>query len=73
MNYLENSGEGKNRRYARLRLEVEEILRREIAKVAEKAWDNQISAHILDDLSNRKSDPYRVSEEILSKILSSYK
>lgn len=68
-NYLESSGEGKKRKFDRLRLEVEEILRREIAKVAEKAWDRKISSHILEDLAARRNDPYRVTEEILSNIL----
>lgn len=69
--FLENSPEGLKRKYARLRLEVEEILKREIAKVAEKAWDKNLSGDVLDELSTRKKDPYTVAEDLLSGVIAS--
>lgn len=69
--FLENSTEGLKKRFSRLRLEVEEILKREIARVAEKAWDKNISEKILEDLAARRKDPYTVAEELLSGVISS--
>ncbi len=68
--FLERSSEGQRRKLARARLEVEEVLRREIAKIAEKAWDRQISGDVLEDLAARINDPYTVAYELLSKIIS---
>ncbi len=68
--FLQTTNEGKRRKYQRLRIEVEEILKREIAKIAEKAWDRQIEEDILDDLFARKRDPYTVSENLLSEFIS---
>lgn len=68
--FLERSSEGRRRKLTRVRLEVEEILRREIAKTAEKAWDRQISGDVLEELAARKKNPYTVAYELLSKIIS---
>ncbi len=67
--FLQNTSEGKRRKYQRLRIEVEEILKREIARIAEKAWDRQIEADILDELFARKKDPYSVAENLLSEFI----
>ncbi len=69
--FLESNSEGSKRKFARLRLEVEEILKREIAKVAEKAWDKRISGDVLEELYARRKDPYTVAEELLSGVISS--
>jgi len=69
--YLKKSSEGLLRREARLRLEVEEIMKREIAKVAERAWEKRVAGEIIADLSERRKDPYTVSEELLSGLFSS--
>ncbi|MDO9507908.1 MAG: methylmalonyl Co-A mutase-associated GTPase MeaB [Thermovirgaceae bacterium] len=69
--FLENNSEGKRRKMARLRIEVEEILKREIAKIVENAWDRQISSEVLEDLAARKKDPYTVADELLLKVISS--
>ena len=68
--YLAGSTEGKRRKRRRLRLEVEEIVKREIAKVAEKAWDDHITAGILEDLDLRRTDPYSVADDLLSRVFS---
>jgi len=68
---LKKSSEGLLRREARLRLEVEEIMKREIAKVAERAWEKRVAGEIIADLSERRKDPYTVSEELLSGLFSS--
>lgn len=69
--FLEKTSEGKKRKYARLRLEVEEILKREIARVAEKAWDRKISKDVLEELAARRKDPYTVAEDLLSGVINS--
>ncbi|MFA5621301.1 MAG: methylmalonyl Co-A mutase-associated GTPase MeaB [Thermovirgaceae bacterium] len=68
--YLAGSAEGKRRKRRRLRLEVEEIVKREIAKVAEKAWDDHINTGILEDLDLRRTDPYSVADDLLSRVFS---
>jgi LAO/AO transport system kinase len=68
--YLAGSAEGKRRKRRRLRLEVEEIVKREIAKVAEKAWEDRITAGILEDLDLRRIDPYSVADDLLSRVFS---
>lgn len=68
--FLASSDEGRRRKYRRLRLEVEEILKREIAKIAEEAWDSRIGGDVLEDLASRRKDPYTVADELLSKFIS---
>jgi len=68
--YLASSPEGERRKRRRHRLEVEEIVKREIAKIVEKTWDDRISAGILEDLEYRRTDPYTVAGDLLSKVLS---
>lgn len=68
--FLASSDEGRRRKYRRLRLEVEEILKREIAKIAEEAWDSRIGGDVLEDLALRRKDPYTVADELLSKFIS---
>lgn len=67
--FLANSSEGHKRKFSRIRLEVEEILKREIAKVAENAWDKSISENVLEELYKRRKDPYTVAEELLSGVI----
>jgi len=68
--YLASSPEGERRKRRRHRLEVEEIVKREIAKIAETSWEDRISAGILEDLEYRRTDPYTVADDLLSKVLS---
>ncbi|HPE91111.1 MAG TPA: methylmalonyl Co-A mutase-associated GTPase MeaB [Synergistales bacterium] len=68
--FLASSDEGRRRKYRRLRLEVEEILKREIAKIAEEAWDSRIGGDVLEDLASRRKDPYTVADELLSMFIS---
>jgi len=68
--FLASSDEGRRRKHRRLRLEVEEILKREIAKIAEEAWDSRIGGDVLDDLASRRKDPYTVADDLLSEFIS---
>ena len=67
--YLHTSEEGKRRRYDQLEMEVENILRGEIAAVAEKAWLSKKDDGILDALAARKADPYTLAGDIISAIV----
>jgi len=66
--YLENSEEGKQRRYSKLGMEVEAIMRSEISRTAERAWKSRQSSGILEDLAGRTRDPYTVVGEIMSEL-----
>ncbi|MDO4987664.1 MAG: methylmalonyl Co-A mutase-associated GTPase MeaB [Synergistes sp.] len=65
--YLNESSEGKRRRYTQLEMEVEAILRGEISSIVEKSWNEKRTEELLESLALRKCDPYTLSAEILSK------
>ena len=67
--FLLRSEAGRRRRWQRLAKEVEDILRREIARVAEHAWDEIRTPELLMDLEERRRDPYDVAENILKDLL----
>lgn len=67
--YLLNSEEGKRRRYNQLEMEVENILRGDIAVIAEKAWNGRKESGVLDDLAARRTDPYTLAGNIMSEIV----
>jgi LAO/AO transport system kinase len=67
--FLTNSEEGKRKKYQRLTNEVEAILAKEIARIVEDAWENMKSKELLDDLAQRRKDPYSVAKELLDNIL----
>ncbi len=67
--FLLRSEAGRQRRWQRLAKEVEDILRREIARVAEHAWDEIRTPELLMDLEERRRDPYDVAENILKDLL----
>lgn len=68
-NFLAKSEEGRKRKFNRISLEVEEILSREIARIVEKSWKEKRSNRLLEDLADRKSDPYSVASKLLDDVL----
>lgn len=67
--YLQKSEEGKKRRSSRIRHEVEEILRRDIARIVEKQWKERSSNDLIEALTSRRSDPYTEAGKLLEDIL----
>jgi len=67
--YLQKSEEGKKRRSSRIRHEVEEILRRDIARIVEKQWKERNSNDLIEALASRRSDPYTEAGKLLEDIL----
>jgi LAO/AO transport system kinase len=67
--YLQKSEEGKKRRSSRIRHEVEEILRRDIARIVEKQWKERSSNDLIEALASRRSDPYTEAGKLLEDIL----
>ena len=67
--YLQKSEEGKKRRSSRIRHEVEEILRRDIARIVEKEWEERSSNDLIEALASRRSDPYTEAGRLLEEIL----
>ncbi len=67
--FLHVSEEGRRRRWQRLGMEVEEILRREIASLVELAWEKEKTPELFESLSSRKTNPYDVAERLLGTIL----
>jgi LAO/AO transport system kinase len=51
-------------------MEVEEILRREIAKVVEEKWKENCDDNLIQSLASRSIDPYTVAGKILGEIFS---
>lgn len=68
-NFLAKSEEGRKRKFNRISLEVEEILSREIARIVEKSWNEKRSNRLLEDLADRKNDPYSVASRLLDDVL----
>jgi len=68
-NFLAKSEEGRKRKFHRISLEVEEILSREIARIVEKSWKENRSNTLLEELADRKRDPYSVASDLLDDVL----
>lgn len=68
--HLQKTEEGRKRRWRRLELEVEEIMRREISRVVESTWNERKSVELLNGLAERTLDPYSVAGELLDKVFS---
>ena len=66
--YLHTSEEGKRRRYTQLEMEVENILRGEIALLVENAWGAKKDSGVLDALAERRMDPYTLAGEIITSV-----
>jgi LAO/AO transport system kinase len=67
--FLLRSEEGRRRRWARLEMEVEEILRREIAGMVARSWEKLKSPDLLLALEERRTTPYAVADTIFGEIL----
>ena len=67
--FLRVSEEGRKRKWQRLGMEVEEILRREIASLVENAWEKERSPNLFESLASRETNPYEVAERVLGNIL----
>jgi LAO/AO transport system kinase len=67
--HLQETEEGRKRKFYRLQIEVEEILSREIARIVERAWEEERTTELLQDLADRKTDPYSVAGSLIDRIL----
>jgi LAO/AO transport system kinase len=67
--FLMGTPDGKSRRLAKIENEVEEIMRRGVFSRVEAAWKFERSGGVLEDIENRKTDPYTVAEAMLNKIV----
>ncbi len=68
-NHLRETDEGRTRKYYRLEVEVEEILSREIARIVERAWEEEKTTELLEKLADRKIDPYTVAGSLIDRVL----
>ena len=68
--YLQKTEEGRKRKWRRLELEVEEIMRREISRVVESSWSERKTVELLNGLAERTLDPYSVAGELLDRVFS---
>ena len=68
--YLQKTEEGRKRKWRRLELEVEEIMRREISRVVENSWNERKTVELLNGLAERTLDPYSVAGELLDRVFS---
>lgn len=66
--YLEGSEEGKKRRYSKLEMEIEAVMRSEISRIVTREWAAKKASGALDDLANRECDPYTLCSEMLSDL-----
>ena len=67
--FLKNNPDGVRREWRRLAFEVEEILMQHITRMAEKSWNAYKTDEVMEQLLSRKSNPYTVAEDVLSKII----
>ena len=67
--YLCTTNEGQKKRYAQIEMEVESILRGEIASIAQVSWNAHKQRGVVEALVARKKDPYTLASEITSEIL----
>ncbi len=69
LNHVRGSEEGVERLRKRLQWEVEEIVRRRIAKLTESEWDKRRKQSVIDKLFQRETDPYSVAQDVLESAL----
>ncbi len=69
LEHMRSSEEGADRLRKRLQWEVEEIVRRRIAKITESAWEERREDRVIETLYNRETDPYSVAQDVLSSAL----
>ncbi|MBL3572166.1 MAG: methylmalonyl Co-A mutase-associated GTPase MeaB [Synergistaceae bacterium] len=68
--HLQKTEEGRRRKWRRLELEVEEIMRREISRIVERSWSEAKTVELLNGLAERTLDPYTVAGDLLDKVFS---
>lgn len=68
--HLQKTEEGRKRKWRRLELEVEEIMRREISRIVERSWSEAKTVELLNGLAERTLDPYTVAGGLLDKVFS---
>jgi LAO/AO transport system kinase len=68
--HLQKTEEGRRRKWRRLELEVEEIMRREISRIVERSWSEAKTVELLNGLAERTLDPYAVAGDLLDKVFS---
>ncbi len=67
--FLLRSEDGRRRRWARLEMEVEEILRREIAGMVGRSWEKLKSPDLILALEERRTTPYAVADTVFEEML----
>ncbi len=73
LKHVRSSEEGAERLRKRLQWEVEEIVRRRIAKITESAWRERREERVIEKLLNKETDPYRVAQEILDSAMGDFR
>jgi LAO/AO transport system kinase len=68
-NYLNETEDGRSRKIAKIRTEVEDIIKREVLERVAREWDRALDGGVLELIEARKSDPYTVAAECLGKII----
>ncbi len=69
-NYLNQTEDGKRRKIAKIRTEVENILKREILERVTREWERKLSGDVLKQIEERHTDPYTVAAECLDEVIS---
>ncbi|NCC96383.1 MAG: methylmalonyl Co-A mutase-associated GTPase MeaB [Synergistales bacterium] len=73
LKHVRSSEEGAERLRKRLQWEVEEIVRRRIAKITESAWRERREERVIEKLLNKETDPYRVAQEVLDSAMGDFR
>ncbi|MDD4836361.1 MAG: methylmalonyl Co-A mutase-associated GTPase MeaB [Dethiosulfovibrio sp.] len=73
LKHVRSSEEGAERLKKRLQWEVEEIVRRRIAKITESAWRERREERVIEKLLNKETDPYRVAQEVLDSAMGDFR
>ncbi len=66
--YLNETSAGHDRRAKRMASAVERVIQQRLAGVVERAWTKKREAGVVENLIDRKIDPYTLTEQIMSEI-----
>ena len=66
--HLFETEDGRLRRIARVRAEVEDVLRSKISSMVRGIWDEERNSGILEELESRRANPYTVASALLDRI-----
>lgn len=69
-NYLNQTEDGRKRKIAKIRTEVETIMKRELLERVAKEWERKLDGDILRQIEERHTDPYTVAAECLDEVIS---